>query len=203
MKKTLTLVAVMLVAIITAGNASAQFRFGVRAGVAINSLSLNKEALNDVVDSENRAGFTGGITADFALPLTGLMVDGSLLYTHLNDKLSVGEGTASKTYKRDYIDIPVNLKYRISLLSVVKPYLFTGPDFAILLSNDDDVISKSKTYVSWNIGAGVELLNHLLVSASYNIGLSDSVEGALKLNTNNSNITGKNKTWTITAAYMF
>lgn len=204
MKKSLRIVALVVLCALTATTASAQLRFGVRAGVNINKLSFNQDAINDVVDSENRTGFTGGITADFGLPLTGLMIDGSLLYTHRNDKLTVsGTDKQTTTLKRDYLDIPINLKYRIDMLGVVKPYLFTGPDFAIMLSDGDDNIADSKTYVSWNMGAGVELLNHLLISASYNIGLSNSIKDALNLGGNNGTVNGKDRTWMVTAAYMF
>lgn len=203
MKKSLRILTLVVLCALTATTASAQFRFGIRAGVNINKLSLNDAASNPV-DSENRTGFTGGVTADFGLPLTGLMVDGSLLYTHRNDKLTVsGANGVNTTLKRDYLDIPINLKYRIDMLGVVKPYLFTGPDFAIMVSDDDDNLADSKTYVSWNVGAGVELLNHLLISASYNIGLSNSIKDATGLGGDNGLVNGKDRTWMVTAAYMF
>ena len=48
--------------------AAAQFRFGVRAGVAVNDLHLDMKTF----DGDNRAGFTGGLMAEFTVPVIGV-----------------------------------------------------------------------------------------------------------------------------------
>ena len=54
-----------------AGTASAQLRFGLRAGVQTNALHFDKSTF----DSENRAGFTGGVMVEFLAPVLGVGVD--------------------------------------------------------------------------------------------------------------------------------
>lgn len=191
--------------------AQAQFRFGLRAGVGVNKMHFSE----DVLDSDNRTSFTGGVTAEFTVPVVGLAFDASLMYAHRSAKYVAeetdGNGSYStETFKRDYIDIPVNLKYKIGLPvvgSIVTPYLFTGPDFAILVSDkdtDSNLWKNKRLNVSWNVGAGVELVKHLQVSAAYNIGLSKAVERSVGINANNTGkINGKDRCWTITAAYFF
>ena len=53
--------------------------------------------------------------------------------------------------------------------------------------------------MSWDIGAGVELFNHLRVSASYGIGISKSME----IVSDNATTTSKDNNWTISATYLF
>ena len=54
---------------------------------------------------------------------------------------------------------------------------------------------------AWSFGAGVEVLSHLQVSASYGLGLTKALKttGA----TSTANIEGHNRYWTVTAAYLF
>ena len=56
----------LLVFAALAMGAQAQLRFGVKAGVGINSLHFDGVASN--FDSNNRTGFTGGLMLDLNLP---------------------------------------------------------------------------------------------------------------------------------------
>ena len=176
-----------------------QLRFGVRGGINVNDLHFDKRTFH----AHNRTGFTAGVTAELELPLVGLALEGSALYTKRSNDL-MGEYT---DYKREYFNFPINLKYKIGLIglsNLVSPFIFTGPDFAFLLSKDSSSKSWSnrKSVTSWNIGGGVELLNHLQVSASYGIGLSKAMK-FIGRDDSSEVIEGKDKCWTITAAYYF
>lgn len=193
--KVLAAVVITMAAVVPA---QAQFKWGIKAGVAVNSLKLNK----DVVNSDNRAGFTGGLMADFTVPVIGLGFDASVLYAARSIDLTEKDGDESVTKTRSYIDIPINLKYRIGLPvvgKVVTPFLTTGPDFSFLMSskNIDDAMHNKKFDCAWNIGAGVEVLSHVQIAASYGFGLTKSASG------DDSMYSGKNRCWTITAAYLF
>ncbi len=194
MKKTIMILALAIVALVGSQAASAQLRFGIKGGVALNKMEFDKSSL----ESDNRAGFTGGIMLEFNLPVVGLGFDASAMYTHRSAKYSAGNAELT-TLKRDYIAFPINLKYKFSILPMVKPFAFTGPEFGIRLSDEADGAKYSRMSTSWNVGAGVELLNHLQIAASYGIGLNKTVQDALGI----SNIDGKDKYWTITAAYLF
>ena len=108
---------------------------------------------------------------------------------------------------RDYIEIPVNLKWKIGIPAVgslVTPYIFTGPSFAFLTKKEDIKHAyENKTFdVAWNVGAGVQLFNKLQIGASYGFGLTKAVE-AFSDDVNAAGIEGKNRYWTVTAAYLF
>lgn len=182
--------------------ASAQFSFGVKAGVAVSDMKFNK----DVLDADNRAGFTGGVMAEVMIPMTNIGVDASLMYVRRNTEFMDKLGDSEKSH-RDYIEIPINLKWKIGLPivgSIVSPYIFTGPSFAFLTSkkNIEDAY-KNKTFdVSWNVGLGVQLMKKIQVGASYGFGLTKAVEMVTD-DVNAAGIEGKNRYWTITAAYLF
>lgn len=192
------IVAVVLMAFIPA---SAQFKFGPRLGVAVNSLHFDKEVFN----KDNQAGFTGGLQAEFTVPLIGVGGDVSVMYVHRSSKWMDAQNMP-QTAKSDYIDIPLNFKYKLSIpaiSSIIAPYVFTGPDFAFLVSKEIiDDFKSSKFDVAWNFGLGVELIKHLQVSASYGLGLTKALQ-AVDLKQNAAGIEGKNRYWTITAAWLF
>ncbi len=194
-----------VVGLLTISTAEAQLRFGIRAGVNVSDLSFSK----DIMKSSNVAGFTGGVMAEFMIPGLGVGVDGALMYSRHGSKLKfkdvteiagnvVGLGN-SKTQKLDYIEIPLNLKYKFTL-PIVKPYLFIGPSFAFLVGNNiSEEFKKRKFDTSINLGAGLELLNKVQVSVQYGWGLNKT----LRFSDDATTINAKNRFWTITAAYLF
>lgn len=201
MRKTIITFAVAVMALLgSALPAQAQFRFGLKAGVAVNSLHFNTSTF----DSENRAGFTGGAMLEFTAPVSGLGVDLSLMYVRRNARWMEDNEIASDN--RDYIDIPLNLKWRMNIPlinNIVRPFLSTGPSFSFLTSGRSvgSVYRNRKFDTAWNFGFGVELLRHVQVGASYGVGLTKALKtvGA----TSTANIKGRNRYWTITAAYLF
>lgn len=197
---------VALIALIGTASANAQFRFGVKAGVNLNNLHLTNVRHN--FDKDNGCGFTGGIMTEFQVPIIGLCLDASLMYTHMSASTGVNvsneEGiiTGEITPKKDFLEIPVNLKYKLGL-PVIHPYIFTGPSFAFKFGGDDDVL-KTKTFqCAWNIGLGFELLSHLQISGSYGFGINNIMKNTDIISNTSNDIKLKNNYWTITAAYLF
>lgn len=181
--------------------ASAQFKIGPRVGIEVNSLRFDKS----VFDSDNRAGITAGVQAEFIVPLIGVGADLSVMYSHRSSKWIAAQGLQANKVSQDYIEIPLNLKYKLklpALSNIIAPYFFTGPSFSILASKRvfDDLKAR-KCDVAWNVGLGVELIKHLQVGASYGIGMTTPfryiglIDGA--------NIPKKNNYWTVTAAWLF
>lgn len=177
--------------------ASAQLRFGIKGGPVVSKLSIDKSTF----ESENRTGYAAGIQLDLKLPL-GLGIDGSVLFSHRNDAFS----HELTTYRRDYIEIPLHLKYGISLVALnnfIIPYAFTGPNFAFLCAESKDITWDNRSmFTSWDVGFGVELLKHVQVQACYGIGITDAFKH-VGLENEGAIITGKDRCWTITAAYLF
>lgn len=194
-----------------AASASAQFRFGPRVGVNVNSMRFDRS----VFDGENRAGFTGGLQMEFTVPVVNLGFDASVMYVHRVNSTTVDKsGDQSLTSvsdqnsfkKRDYIEIPINLKWKIGLPvvgSIISPYIFTGPSFAFLTSKKAiNEAYKNKSFdVAWNVGVGLQFFSHLQVGASYGFGLTKAIETVS--NYQGTQIDGKNRYWTITAAWLF
>ena len=196
---------VAVAAIVAAVPSQAQFKFGLKAGAAINSLKFsNSEELKSSFSKDNRAGFVGGAMIEFTVPVIGLGFDLSALYVHRETK-SVDEDFDN--IKRDYIDIPINLKYKLSIPvinKVVKPFVTTGPSFAFLTSKKaiEDAYKNKSVDIAWNFGFGLELLSHVQVAASYGLGLTNTLK-AVGVTDNSEKINGKNRYWTVTAVYLF
>ncbi|MBD5370088.1 MAG: PorT family protein [Bacteroides sp.] len=215
--KKAVLVAVALIAG-TGLAAAGPFSFGVKAGLNVNKLTTNPGAL---VSSDNSCGWTAGVMADFTVPIIGIGADISLMYSRMNnandatfDKALLTEDSeASKLYGKNFLMIPLNVKYKITIpviASIVKPYVFTGPSFNLNLDGKvkdtfHDLQSRTFT-MAWNFGLGVELINHVQVSASYGLACNRAVE-RLAGNVIGGNIESspniKNNYWTVTAAYLF
>ena len=88
----------------------------------------------------------------------------------------------------------------------LKPYIATGPSFAFRVSKNDfkEFVNQQKCDISWNFGFGVELLSHVQVGASYGMGLNNTLDNLkIRESDKTSGIEGKNRYWTITAAYLF
>lgn len=218
----------------TAGYAQAgNFSFGIKAGLNVNKLKFDK----DLASASNSCGWTAGVMADFTVPIIGIGADVSVMYSRMNNDSGVttnGSGaglqpaappTLSQTvmtapvtendiYGKNFIEIPVNIKYKFNIpvvASVFKPYVFTGPQFGLRLDKEfKDVVKniESRTFqMNWNVGLGVELINHLQVSASYGIGCNSVVKNITE-NVTGLDVTGdpakvKNNYWTVTAAWLF
>lgn len=201
-------VAIVMVAAM-AVPASAQIKFGPKVGVAVNDMKFSK----DVIAVDNRAGFTGGLMLEVMLPIANIGVDASVMYVSRKvDVLSVvdenGYQKVESDMGRDYIEVPINLKWKIGLPfvgNIVSPYIFTGPSFAFLTSKKaiDDAVKNKEFDMSWNIGLGVQVLSKIQVGASYGLGLTKAIQGQMLEDSKPVNIDGKNRYWTITAAYLF
>lgn len=194
---------VALVAVVLGcASASAQFRFGVKAGVNLNSLHFSDWKKN--LQPDNGCGFTGGVMTEFQVPIIGLCLDASLMYTHMTAATDVyTDPTASDKIgqNKNFLEIPVNLKYKFPV-PMVQPYLFTGPSFAFKLGGNDDYFKTKTVQCAWNIGLGFEVLSHLQISGSYGFGMNNIMKNFVDINTTND-FKVKNNYWTITAAYLF
>ena len=188
-------VLLVAVCIAMAMPAQAQLKWGVNGGLNVSKVTFD----SDLLKSDNMAGFFIGPMAEFTIPVVGLGVDGSLLFSQKGVK---ADSDASKQYG---FDIPVNLKYNIGLGSLFGIYIAAGPDFYFDISKDKSVANiaeakKKRAQVGINVGAGVKLLGHLQIGANYNIPLGDS----FSLEAVGHALGGaKTKTWQVSAAYIF
>ena len=213
MKKTSSVARILALALLlipSTGIASAQFKCGIKVGMNVEKMHFSKETFKP----DNGCGFTGGFMAEFIVPAIGVGLDGSIMYTHLNSKsLNLPDlPDADVKTGRNFIEIPINIKYKLTLpavAAIIKPYVFTGPDFAFKLDKNPkrtiENIATQTCQIAWNFGLGVELFRHVQVGASYGLGINN-IAKLSKVNEylpNVKDLNIKNNYWTITAAYLF
>lgn len=189
--------------------ASAQFSIGPKVGLTVNDMKLNES----VFAAENRTGLTAGVTCEFTIPIVNLGFDASVMYVKRTADV-LGKTTDANGVETmqeyevggDYIEIPINLKWKIGLPvvgKIVSPYIFTGPSFAFLTSKKaiTEAYKNKSVDINWNIGLGLQLFKKLQVGAYYGIGINDAVE---KVGVADNTIDIKRQNgWTVTAAWLF
>ena len=199
MKKVTGLVLIILMAFI-AVPAKSQLKFGVKGGLNISSVHLNSDSLK----ADNVTGFQIGPMIETTIPLIGVGLDAAILYSQKGMDVKSGTGTSTNV-KTDYIDVPVNLKWKFGL-PIIKGYLAAGPYIGFRVGGDKfweipgSVVGqvKAKNFsAGLNFGAGVELISHLQVGINYGLGLTDNYS-AEKYDLN-----AKNRGWSVTAAILF
>lgn len=198
MKKIITFAILALAAFVTIP-AEAQLKFGIKGGVNISSVHFDSK----VLDADNVTGFQIGPMIETGIPVLGIGLDAAILYSQK------GVGFGSEEIKNDYIDVPVNLKWKFGL-PIVKAYLAAGPYVGFRVGGDKiwnvigEQIEAKSFSAGLNFGAGVELLRHLQVGFNYGLGLADNYSSEpLNVNTSGNKISGKNRGWSITAAILF
>lgn len=179
-------------------SSSAQFHFGVQAGVNVNELHFNTSTF----DSHNRMGFNVGVISEFTVPVVGVGADLGVRYVRRNSRF-FDENKDLVPDNRDYIEIPLNLKYKVSIPvinNICRPFVTTGPSFSFLTSKTafEKGYKNRKFDTAWNFGFGLELFKKVQVAASYGLGMNKVVNGG-KVPTAD----GKNRYWTVTASYFF
>ena len=215
MKRAKIAVVVALVALVSGFQANARLAFGVKAGLNVNKMHLNHDEL---LDGSNRAGFTVGVMGEYTLPMIGLGVDLSLMYTRMNSEVeahiktgSLNTGAlAEYNVGKNFLEIPLNLKYKFSIpvvRHIFAPMVYTGPTLALKLDGSQNSFATKTCQWGWNVGIGLEFIRHLQVSAGYTFGINnvmDDVDLPFNLGTvTPGDINMRNNYWTITAAWHF
>ena len=201
-------------ALMTAGTADAQVKFGLKGGLNVTSMSFN----SSVLDASNRTGFFVGPTVKIQLPLVGLGLDASALYDQREAKVSVADSytgntnTTEKTLRSKAINIPINLRYGWGLGSMANVFLFAGPQFGFNVGKKNQELTDNTTWsvknsnFSVNVGAGFTVLSHLQLSANYNIVCGKTSDATLK-NVGeqivNKEARSRANAWQIALAYYF
>lgn len=204
MKKFFTL-SLLVLALAAVQPASAQVKFGLKAGLNVTDMKLSE----DVFDASNKAGWFIGPTVKFSLPIVGLGIDASALYDYRSAEVDNGRGEEEKV-KQQQIAIPVNLRYGVGLGSAASGFIFAGPQWGINIGDKNfdwttgSSYSLKKSNFSINVGLGVSLLQHLQVTANYNIACGKTADvttlsAAEVIDKSHS----RNNSWQIAVAYYF
>lgn len=175
--------------------ANAQFRIGIKGGVNISSVHFN----SDLLGSGNVCGFQVGPMIETSLPLVGFGIDASVLFSRRG--LEGNNSGAKKTLRTNYLDVPVNLKWKFGL-PLMKVYVAAGPYVSFRVGGDNkwtvlgDQLKSKTVSGGLNFGAGIEVIKHLQVGLNYGLGLTNNYRAkAIDLN-------AKDRGWAVTAAFL-
>lgn len=179
MKKALVVCSLALLSFIPV---SAQFSLGLRGGVNLVNNDITAVSKESALDKNSYTGFFVGPMAEVQIPIIGIGIDASLLYSQKGMELVEG-----KDMKNQSLSVPVYLKYTFGLGNALGIFAQAGPQFDYKLGDLSKTIEVAKEngtgkdvqefildQYSWsiNIGAGVKLINHLQAAINYNIPLS-------------------------------
>lgn len=156
----------------------AQLRLGLRGGTSCIDNDITAIDTETVTSCDSYTGFFLGPMME--LDLFGLGIDIAALYSQKGIQID-----GNRTFKQNYIDIPVNLKLYFGGGSRISPFLEAGPQFSFLLSDiekmyADAMESNSLLYQirsfsledsSWsiNVGGGIRFFDRIHLTVSYNM----------------------------------
>lgn len=213
------------VALAAAPAANAQLRFGLKLGANFSNLSWDNAKSLDF-NGTSLTNFTGGVTAEWIF-IAGFGIDASVMYTAKGTKYEIGDNIATEAFQSifgtteavsntiHYIEVPINLKYKLKLPvveDIVIPYIYAGPSFAFkvgesikglgsTISNAGDIIKNKGFDVAINVGIGAEIIKHVTLSVQYGWGLGTASKIGLGDVVNFDK--AKSGAWAITLGYMF
>ncbi len=204
MKKTFFIIATMLACAIAA-SAQTSSRWGITAGANINEVHFKQQ---DIVSTSRMWGPQLGVTGEMNFSGIGFGAEASLIYTLKQGKVNYGErtmwkavGAGRETVAMHYIDVPLHLKFKYNRLNglenTIMPMLFVGPQFSFLpYASHKELNSYPPVNVYLDMGAGIELMEHLQIRVGYNFSIGQSFHTKLL----DENV-AKNRTWYINATW--
>ena len=225
MKKFVQLLLVMIL-LFPANTIAQGLHFGLKGGVLGNKASVS--GMSSIFKEDNLTGFQVGPMAQYQTGFYGITLDFSLLYVQRGVKLTNRENRRTADIRTQSIDIPIELKWEMGLSNEFDLFLGLGPSFSFLIDKDNwarefthiavDVVSKDLSSMGWrssevgfNLGGGVKIMQHLMLSCYYNIGLTSSakhhfhgnVHGAIDDIFDGDVFESKNRYWQLSLAYIF
>lgn len=172
MKKLILSIAVCCIGYMASAQVMPSVQFGLKAG--LNLSQLNTES---IFDSENRAGFLGGVW--FRFGAAGIHLQPELYITSKNTTLkSTSTGETNKV-KFTSIDVPVLIGTKIGALGV-GARLNTGPVVSFII-DENQTFGQATTNITrfsakdqsfaWQFGAGLDVKS-IGIDLRYELGLS-------------------------------
>lgn len=164
------------------------FNFGIKAGLNLSNQSVNPP---NPWSTKNLTGFHAGVIADIAIKNVSIQpgifftTKGEITLENLKQLTGQG-GTYDAKEVLNYIEVPVNLLYKIKATPAVKIYFGGGPYLAYGISGHGTEAGAFPTYTvhfdsngyknpdyGVDFVAGVELFKKLLIDVNYDLGLGN------------------------------
>lgn len=175
---------------------SSYAQFGIRGGVNLNNEfnSLKAEQIKGAFNSNNLAGYQIGLVLQKNPAKTGFGFETGALLSQKGGIFSFDKdditGSITRGYHEiNYIDVPVNLRFRLHTGGIISPfaiggiygsyalqgkYVIEGDDKNDIVHKDDFENFKSRLDYGYNYGAGLEFLRKFQLTANWNRGLMKS-----------------------------
>jgi hypothetical protein len=173
-------------------------QFGIKGGINLGTFGGDDKSIDPAffdaalaglakIDPTPRMGIAGGITYKVGF-IAGLSIEPGVMYIQrgavyeLTLPAALGGGSGKMTWKLDYIEIPVLVKFALPI-PVISPYIEGGVSYGFLASakmkfeggggsSEGDIKDgMNKSNISALVGVGVELAM-LDVNARYALGIS-------------------------------
>lgn len=206
----------LTLALFTAAPATAQFNWGIKAGVNIAEKPSNLSDLKSAAKGD--AGWYIGPMAKVTLPIVGLGLEANLLYSQTNSEVG------GETIKRKCIDLPVYLRYELSLPVINKflePFIAVGPQWSWNIGDKNFVVDAinavggeypadytlRSSNLSLNLGLGAVILDHFQIHANYNLALGSTSDYRNEFdavsNIYSNVVKSRTNVWQVSVAYIF
>ncbi len=165
----------LLLAVLCAPLALAQFRWGATAGFNYQKYHFKQ----DLIRVDASPGFSAGIMGELMFPGIGFGIDFGLNYEMHGSKLHLGDQKvwASEGYgeEQSYIHLiqfPINLRFKYTRLNGVEqkiaPFVFGGPVFNIQCGHNSlPPLEYSAGSIGMQVQGGAELFRKFQISAGY------------------------------------
>jgi hypothetical protein len=151
-------------------------RFGFKGGLELTQMEFSSDALRDA----NRAGFYIGPQVKFKLPVVGLGIDVSALYSRRSLKVEGEE------LRQESLLLPAHVRYGAAIGELVGVFLCAGPQLSFNLGDDilywQDRYENNKQYIlqntmlSLDVGVGATIGSNLEAVVFYNLPLGKTAD---------------------------
>jgi hypothetical protein len=211
MKHLIRLSMAVICLVLTSNQLHSQVSFGPKVGVNFSTMTLKTGGV--AIDPNNMTGFQAGIIAEIGMG-KNLVLQPGFLFSTKGSKYSISTLNADFEIKPNYLEIPVNVAFKIGA-GPVNIMLMAGPYFAYGIGGSYKVSSPQvgeindaikfgsgedndlKPFdIGVNFGGGIEL-SHFQLTAQYGLGLANLVP------VTDNDAEQKNKVITISLAYLF
>ncbi|MDR3652329.1 MAG: porin family protein [Paludibacter sp.] len=192
-------------------------QLGIKAGVnmANEIKSFNQSGIASGFVSSNLTGYEIGLVYQLMPKKSGLGVEiGALLSqkgSSFNDSTSIVNRIKQGYKELNYLDVPLNLRYRFTL-GLIGIYGFGGlyAGYALSGKTVDEIanVTQNETFSSfanhldygYNFGVGVELFRKIQFGGTWSEGLKNTLSSATGLPTP---INSTNRVFTVNLVYLF
>ncbi|MEO8404712.1 MAG: outer membrane beta-barrel protein [Chitinophagaceae bacterium] len=181
----------------------AQFKIGIKAGGNLAEQRVTSSANGSYYSNNHIKSYHAGVIADMKIA-ENVYLQPQILYTRKGSTLLSTTDATSSRVRLNYIDVPVNLLYKLPL-SFGKIFAGTGATFSYGFSGKQQINGQQqkiyhdvKTWkhedLALNFTAGLELNNGLFASINSQKGLLDVYK--------TSNTSVKNKSLSVSVGYL-